>query len=92
MKVLIDYIESLEITQGRRAGERVELMPWERRFLRGAFASGSAQSELLAHGCILRQGHDQSPHEVGDFRVLLLVGATVGVTAQQQSRVAWVSY
>ncbi len=53
---------------------------------------GSAQSELLAHGCILRQGHDQPPHEVGDFRGLLLVGATVGVTAQQQSRVAWVSY
>ena len=43
---LIDYIESLEITQGRRAGERVALMPWQRRFIRGAFSPRAATAAL----------------------------------------------
>ena len=39
MKALADYIEGLRIPQGRRAGQRFKLLPWERRFLRGAFAA-----------------------------------------------------
>ena len=31
------YIEGLVIGQGRHAGERMRLLPWQRRFLRGAF-------------------------------------------------------
>ncbi len=46
MNPLIAYIESLEITQGRRAGEQFALLPWERRFLRGAFQPGVATAAL----------------------------------------------
>ena len=38
MKVLERYIEGLRIGQGRRAGEKFILLPWQRRFVRRAFA------------------------------------------------------
>ena len=38
MRALIRYIEGLEVTQGEHVGEHFPLFPWERRFLRGAFA------------------------------------------------------
>ena len=47
MKKLTDYIESLTITQGRRAGESFKLLPWQRRFLAGAFAP-NVQSAALS--------------------------------------------
>ena len=32
------YLASLAVTQGRHAGQAFEVLPWERRFVRGAFA------------------------------------------------------
>ena len=37
MENLIAWIQTLKITQGDRAGMPFEVMPWQRRFLRGAF-------------------------------------------------------
>ena len=37
MKALIDYLGTLTITQGRRADEPFEVLPWQSRFVRGAF-------------------------------------------------------
>ena len=34
---LIKYLESLTVTQGRRAGEPLEVLRWKSRFIRGAF-------------------------------------------------------
>ena len=55
---LLDYIGTLTITQGAGAGSRIRLLPWQRRFLRGAFkvegdaalsvARGNGKSTLVA--------------------------------------------
>ena len=37
MRSLADYIGALTVTQGAGAGERFRVLPWQRRFLRGAF-------------------------------------------------------
>ena len=48
---LAAYIETLVITQGRHTGERFTLLPWQRRFLRGAFRDGVMDAALsLARG------------------------------------------
>ena len=43
---LIDYLAGLTVTQGRRAGERLTVLPWQGRFVRGAFAEGVQWSAL----------------------------------------------
>ena len=43
---LIDYLSGLHVTQGRRAGEPFVVLPWQRRFLRGAFAPGVGTAAL----------------------------------------------
>ena len=43
---LIAYLETLTVTQGRLAGEPLPIFPWERRFIRGAFAEGVIDSAL----------------------------------------------
>ena len=40
MQQLIDFLGRLPITQGQGAGSNLELQPWQRRFVRGAFAQG----------------------------------------------------
>ena len=40
------YLETLTITQGRRAGELLSVLPWQRRFVRGAFAPGAGTAAL----------------------------------------------
>ncbi|MCY4468373.1 MAG: terminase large subunit [Thiotrichales bacterium] len=55
---LTDYISGLTVTQGAGAGERIRVLPWQRRFLRGAFtvegdaalsiARGNGKSTLVA--------------------------------------------
>ena len=47
MSSLERFISELEITQGGLAGQRFELLPWQRRFLRGAFG-GDAQVSALS--------------------------------------------
>ena len=43
---LIAYIGTLTVTQGRMAGQRLPVFPWERRFIRGAFAEGVVDSAI----------------------------------------------
>ena len=45
-KQLENYIKTLQITQGERAGELFQVLPWQRRFIRGAFAPGVETSSL----------------------------------------------
>ena len=40
------YLSGLTITQGRRAGEGLTVLPWQRRFVRGAFAPGAETAAL----------------------------------------------
>ena len=50
-KRLEDYISTLKISQGRHAGQPFHLLPWERRFLKGAFREGVMDAALsLARG------------------------------------------
>ena len=43
---LIAALGLLTVSQGRRAGERFTVLPWERRFVRGAFAPGVQSAAL----------------------------------------------
>ena len=44
------YIEGLELSQGRYAGQPFKLATWERRFLRGAFGATGDSALSLARG------------------------------------------
>ena len=46
MKRLIDYLSTLPVTQGARAGEALTVLPWQRKFVAGAFAPGRTTSAL----------------------------------------------
>ena len=48
LKTIADYIEGLVIGQGRYAGESFKLLPWQRRFLSGAF--GQPDDAALSMG------------------------------------------
>ena len=37
---LTEYLETLTVTQGRRAGEPFAVLPWQRRFVRGGVRAG----------------------------------------------------
>ena len=43
---IADYLRRLVITQGRHAGKPFEVLPWQRRFIRGAFAPGIGEAAL----------------------------------------------
>ena len=43
---LIGFLEGLVVTQGPLAGQTFEVLPWERRFLRGALAPGVFEAGL----------------------------------------------
>ena len=43
---LMNYIESFELSQGRHAGQRFTLLPWEKRFIQGAFKPGVMDAAL----------------------------------------------
>ena len=48
---LIAYLEGLEVTQGPLAGQGFEVLPWQRRWLRGTFRPGVTTSALtIARG------------------------------------------
>ena len=49
MNGLFEYLSGLTVSQGRRAGELFRVLPWQRRFIRGAFAPG-VQSAGLSVG------------------------------------------
>ena len=46
MTPLERYLSTLTVTQGRRAGEPFAVLPWQRRFVRGAFAPGAGTAAL----------------------------------------------
>ena len=64
IKELIELLEKLTVSQGRWAGERFRVLPWQRRFLRGAFADGT-------HSVALSIGR-------GNGKTTLLAGVAVG--------------
>ena len=43
---LIEYLQNLTITQGRLAGDKFTVLPWQRRFVRGAFQHGTHSAAL----------------------------------------------
>ena len=43
---LIDYLSGLTVTQGRLAGQALAVLPWQRRFIRGAFRPGVQSAAL----------------------------------------------
>ena len=47
--VLLDYLSGLTVSQGRLAGQAFAVLPWQRRFVRGAFRDG-VQSAALSVG------------------------------------------
>ena len=49
MKALLAYLSGLTVSQGRLAGQPFAVLPWQRRFVRGAFAPGT-QSAALSVG------------------------------------------
>ena len=46
MKGLERYLSGLTVSQGRRAGEPFAVLPWQRRFVRHAFAPGVQSAAL----------------------------------------------
>ena len=50
MRDLFDYLQSLIIGQGREAGQKLQLYPWQKRFLRGAFGQPDNAALSLARG------------------------------------------
>ena len=50
MRPLLKYIEGLQVTQGEGVGESFPLFPWERRFIRGAFAVDGDGALSVARG------------------------------------------
>ncbi len=42
----LDYIAGLTVTQGRMAGQPFPVLPWQRRFIRGALAPGVVEAAL----------------------------------------------
>ena len=43
---MLAYLSGLTVSQGRRAGEPFRVLPWQRRFIRGAFAPGVQSAAL----------------------------------------------
>ena len=50
MKALIDYIETLTMVGGDHDGEPFVLLPWERRFIRGAFGVDGDAAVSVSRG------------------------------------------
>ena len=51
MTELERYLSGLTVSQGRAAGERFTVLPWQSRFVRGAFAEGVQSAAMsLARG------------------------------------------
>ena len=46
MNALEAYLRTLLVTQGRHAGEPFDVLPWQKRFLRGAFGPGVKDAAL----------------------------------------------
>ena len=45
-KAILEYLAGLTVTQGRLAGEKLPVLPWQKRFVMGAFADDVIESAL----------------------------------------------
>ncbi|MEE4303593.1 MAG: terminase TerL endonuclease subunit [Wenzhouxiangella sp.] len=72
----IEFIESLKVPEGPRAGQRIKLAPFQKRFIRGALAAGI----LVAVLCVAR-GNGKSAISAGTG-----LGALLGVWDRQPRR------
>ena len=52
---VIDYLGGLTVTQGRLAGTPLTLLPWQRRFVKGAFAP-----DVIAAALTVARGNGKS--------------------------------
>ena len=59
---LIDYIEGLQLTQGRFAGQPFKLHGWEKRFIRGAFGTDGDAALIAGICCAALNGPLVTPH------------------------------
>ena len=51
-KRVIEYLSGLTVTQGRLAGQAFRVLPWQARFIRGAFRPGVESSAIsVGRGC-----------------------------------------
>ena len=50
MRKLTQYLESLSISQGEGAGERIRLFPWQKRFIKGTFGQDGDAALSIARG------------------------------------------
>ena len=50
MNDLFDYLEALTIGQGREAGQKLQLYPWQKKWLRGTFGQPDDAALSLARG------------------------------------------
>ena len=78
---LIQYLETLEITQGEYAGHNFPVFPWERRFLTGAFAP-DVQTAALS----IARGNGKTT-----LLAAVAAAATAGPLAQPRSEVVIVA-
>lgn len=46
--LLNEYLSGLTVSQCRLAGQPFTVLPWQRRFIRGAFRAGVQSTALLA--------------------------------------------
>ena len=91
MTELERYLSGLAVSQGRAAGERFTVLPWQSRFVRGAFAEG-VQSAAMS----LARGNGKTTLVAGigaaalDGPLAVPRGETVIVAASyQQGRIAF---
>ena len=82
---LIEYLESLEVTQGALTGDTFTVLPWQEDFIRGAFAPEVAQS-----GLTVARGNGKTTLVAGlslasiDGPLMHERGETIGVAASFQ--------
>lgn len=46
VRAVVRFLRRLKVSQGRRVGQRLEVLPWQREFLEGALAPGIFESAL----------------------------------------------
>ena len=63
-RTLLDWIGTLTVTQGRLSGQPFVVLPWQRRFLRGAFRAGVPRCAFVLRG----QGYKDGAEDVRAFR------------------------
>ena len=80
-RMLLDWIGALTVTQGRLAGQPFVVLPWQRRFLRGAFADGVSSAAVS-----MGRGNGKSA-----FTAAIVTAAVAGPLARARADVVCVA-